>query len=194
MDTTAGVRDFDFWMGAWKVRNRRLRERLAGSTTWDEFDARVVARPLLGGVGNEDVYRTDFAGGFTGMSFRFFDKASRRWSIYWADSRRGTLDPPVVGGFSRDVGIFEGDDSFEGRAIRVRFTWSRVTTGSPRWAQAFSEDGGKTWETNWIMEMTRDEGMTSRELPVIELARYAMKPGQRESFARVFDGYFPEAF
>ena len=194
MATGGSSHDFDFWMGSWKVRNRRLRERLAGSTKWDEFEATAVARPLLGGIGNEDVFRTDFAGGFTGMSFRFFDTAARRWSIYWADSRKGKLEPPVVGGFDGDVGCFEGTDTFDGRPIRVRFLWSRVTTPSPRWEQAFSEDGGKTWETNWVMDMERDVGITTREFPVVELARYAMKPGKRESFARVFDAYFPEAF
>jgi hypothetical protein len=155
--------DFDFWMGSWKVRNRRLRERLVGSTKWDEFEATAVARPLLGGIGNEDVFRTDFAGGFTGMSFRFFDTAARRWSIYWADSRKGKLEPPVVGGFDGDVGCFEGTDTFERRPIRVRFLWSRVTTPAPRWEQAFSEDGGRTWETNWVMDMERDGGITTRE-------------------------------
>ncbi len=157
MQTREGMGDFDFWMGSWRVHNRRLRERLKGSTTWDEFEATVEARPLLGGVGNEDVYRTAFDGGFTGMSFRFFDKTTGLWSIYWADSRRGTLDPPVVGSFKGDVGVFEGADTFEGRPIRVRFTWSGVTTPAVRWEQAFSQDGGKTWETNWVMEMTRND-------------------------------------
>ena len=150
------VRDFDFWMGRWSVRNRWLRERLAGSTEWEEFDASVVARPTLDGIGNEDMFRTDHAGGFSGMSFRFFDPDAGVWSIYWADSRRpGLLDPPVLGGFDGDVGIFEGDDVFDGRPIRVRFTWSRVTTPAPRWEQAFSADGGEPWETNWVMDFTR---------------------------------------
>jgi len=148
-----GARDFDFWMGSWKVRNRRLRKRLEGSTEWDEFEATSTARPLLDGLGNEDEFRTDHAGGFIGMSFRFFDPEQEQWAIYWADSRRpGLLDPPVVGSFSGDVGIFEGPDTFEGRRILVRFIWSGVTTPTPRWEQAFSEDGGETWETNWIMD------------------------------------------
>jgi hypothetical protein len=156
--TTSSARDFDFWMGSWKVRNRRLRERLAGSDEWDEFEATSVARPLLDGLGNEDEFRTTYAGGFIGMSFRFFDPQTRQWWIYWADSRRpGRLDPPVVGSFDGDVGVFEGPDTFEGRPILVRFIWSGVTTPSPRWEQAFSEDGGETWETNWIMEFTRAE-------------------------------------
>ena len=158
-DTTQAVgtaRDFDFWMGSWNVRNRLLRERLRGCDEWDEFASTVVARPILDGLGNEDEFRTSWGGGFVAMSFRFFDPGSRRWSIYWADARRpGLLDPPVIGSFDGDTGIFEGEDTFEGRPIRVRFTWSRVDTPTPRWEQAFSEDGGKTWETNWIADFTR---------------------------------------
>ena len=149
-------RDFDFWMGRWNVHNRRLRKRLAGADEWDEFEATVVARPILGGMGNEDEFRTDYDGGFIGMSFRFFDPARKRWSIYWADSRRcGELDPPVFGTFSGDTGVFEGADVFEGRPILMRFTWSDITTPILRWEQAFSDDGRETWETNWIMEITR---------------------------------------
>jgi hypothetical protein len=150
--------DFDFFMGSWKVRNRRLRERLAGCEQWDEFEATSIARPLLDGLGNEDEFRTDHEGGFIGMSFRFFDPDKGRWSIYWADTRRcGELDPPVFGAFSGDTGVFEGDDTFEGRPIRVRFSWSGACTRTPRWEQAFSADGGKTWETNWTMDFTPAE-------------------------------------
>ena len=156
MQSKSGVRDFDFWIGSWKVRNRRLVERLAGSDEWEEFDAEVVARFLMDGIANEDEFRTDHDGGFIGMSFRFFDPAEKRWSIYWADSRRsGVLDPPVFGTFEGDIGIFEGEDLFDGRPILVRFTWSGITTPTPRWEQAFSADGGETWETNWVMDNTR---------------------------------------
>lgn len=152
----ATARDFDFWMGRWKVHNRRLRERLAGADEWDEFEAAVVARPILGGMGNEDEFRTDHDGGFIGMSFRFFDPAKKRWSIYWADTRRcGELDPPVFGTFSGDTGVFEGKDVFEGLPILVRFTWSGITAPTVHWEQAFSDNGSETWETNWIMEITR---------------------------------------
>jgi hypothetical protein len=155
----SGATDFDFWMGRWDVRNRWLRRRLAGSEDWEEFDATVVARPLLDGLGNEDEFRTEHAGGFIGMSFRFFDPEAGRWSIYWADSRRpGELDPPVYGTFSGDVGVFEGEDVHKGRPILVRFTWSGVTTPTPRWEQACSDDGGRIWETNWVMDFTRRGG------------------------------------
>ena len=153
-----GRHDFDFWMGAWKVRNRCLRERLKGSTDWVEFEAAVTARPLPGVLGNEDEFRTDYDGGFVGMSFRFFDPERKTWSIYWADSRRpGKLDVPVVGSFSGDTGSFQGADTLAGKPILVRFDWSGVRTPTPRWEQAFSPDGGRTWETNWVMEFTRSE-------------------------------------
>ena len=109
--------DFDFFMGRWEVRNRRLVERLAGSDEWDEFDSKVAVRHLPGGLGNEDVFCTDYGGGFVGMSFRFYDPETGEWSIYWADTRRpGLLDPPVIGSFSGDTGIFEGSRHVRGQA------------------------------------------------------------------------------
>jgi hypothetical protein len=148
--------DFDFFMGRWNVHNRYLRARLAGSDDWDEFEATSAARPLLDGLGNQDEFRTDYDGGFIGMAFRFFDPVKRQWAIYWADTRRpGELDPPVWGAFSGDTGVFEGPDVHDGQPILVRFTWSDVATPAPRWEQAFSGDGGETWEPNWIMEFTR---------------------------------------
>jgi len=151
-----GRHDFDFWMGSWNVHNHYLRERLKGSTEWVEFEATSRARPLVGVLGNEDEFHTDHDGGFVGMSFRFFDPETKLWSIYWADSRRpGKLDPPVAGSFSGDTGRFEGADTLGRKPILFRFDWSGVTTSTPRWEQAFSDDGGKTWETNWVMELVR---------------------------------------
>jgi hypothetical protein len=153
MQARGTAHDFDFLFGSWSVRNLRLCERLAGADGWEEFTATSVARPLLDGLGNEDEFRTDHDGGMVGMSFRFFDASTGLWSIYWADSRRcGLLDPPVIGSFAGGVGVFEG------RPILVRFIWSNVLTSEPRWEQAFSADGGETWETNWVMELTRAEG------------------------------------
>ena len=152
----ATASDFDFWFGSWDVHNRWLTRRLAGSDRWEEFAATVVARPLDGVLGNEDEFRTEHAGGFVGMSFRFFDPERRRWSIYWADSRRpGELDPPVFGTFADGVGVFQGEDVHRGRPILVRFTWTGISTPTPRWEQAFSDDGGTSWETNWVMDFTR---------------------------------------
>jgi hypothetical protein len=155
VQSESSARDFDFFMGRWHVHNRVLRKRLAGHAEWEEWEATSVARPLLDGLGNEDEFRTDHGGGFVAMSFRFFDPATRLWSIYWVDSRRsGLLDPPVTGSFSGDTGVFDGTDTVDGRPILIQYLWSGVTTPTPRWEQAFSDDGGVTWETNWVMDFT----------------------------------------
>lgn len=155
MSEVDGARDFDFLMGTWHVANRRLRARLAGCIEWDEFDAESEAHSILGGSGNFDEYRTQYAGGFVGATLRLFDLASRVWSIYWADSRSGTLEPPVRGRFEGATGLFEGPDMHADQAILVRFTWTREPADAPQWEQAFSQDGGTTWETNWVMEFRR---------------------------------------
>src|SRR5260370_11333042 len=143
------ARDTGFWMGWWPVRSGRRRRWLAGCEEWEECEATSVARPILGGLGNEDEFRTGYTGGFVGVSFRFFDPATRKWAIYWASTRRpGVIQPPVFGAFSGDTGTFEGSDTFEGRPIRVRFTWSGITTPAPRREEALSHDGGRTPETS----------------------------------------------
>ncbi len=147
------ARDFDFFLGRWRIHNRRLVERLAGSHEWEEFPATVECKLVLGGLGNVDEYRTDHWPGFCGFTLRVFDPQARRWSIYWVDNRRHVLDPPVRGAFAGDAGVFEGVDELRGKPVRVRFTWQRGA--APRWEQAFSGDDGVTWETNWTMDFTR---------------------------------------
>jgi hypothetical protein len=161
-DGCGGVRDFDFLFGRWRVHNERLRERLAGSTDWQCFDAIAECRPILGGAGNIDEFVTDEFEPtvFFGMTLRLFDRATQRWSIYWASDRSGRLEPPVIGGFEEGIGRFDGDDVHDGRPVRVRFVWSvpgpdRAHGEQAHWEQAFSADGGRTWETNWRMHFTR---------------------------------------
>lgn len=149
--------DFDFLIGSWQIANRRLSPILSGRTdgvTWDEFAASSTCRHLLDGVANVDEMCAPERG-FIGASIRTFDLDRREWSIYWVSDRDGRLQPPVVGRFTDGVGTFDGDDEYEGRPIRVRFTWSDITSTSARWQQAFSADGGQTWETNWVMNLTR---------------------------------------
>ncbi len=149
------ARDFDFLMGRWLVHSRRLKTRLQGCTEWEEFEATSQARPLLSGLGNEDELRTDWRPGFVGMAVRLYHPPTARWAIYWADNQHAAFEPPVFGGFTGDIGVFEGDDTFEGKPIRVRFTWTRLDADHARWEQAFSADAGRTWETNWTMDFTR---------------------------------------
>jgi hypothetical protein len=152
-----GARDFDFLPGRWLIRNDRLVKRLQDSTNWETFDATYRAWLLPGGLGNMDEFVTDHWPGFVGMSLRLYDPAARTWSIYWVSNRTGVLEPPVVGSFADGVGVFEGHDVLDGRPIVVRYTWSHITKSSARWEQDFSPDEGRTWEKNWVMQMTRVE-------------------------------------
>lgn len=152
-----GARDFDFLIGRWTVHHRRLAERLVGSQTWVEFDGTCEARALLAGQANVDDNLLRLPGGtYRAATLRAYDPATDTWSIWWLDGRTpGRLDPPVVGRFVDGVGRFETDDTLDGRPIRVRFEWRACTTATPRWAQAFSTDGGATWEPNWEMTFHR---------------------------------------
>jgi hypothetical protein len=145
--------DFDFLIGSWAIHNRRLISRHVGSDDWDEFGSTLRFWTLLDGVANVDEFDCP-ARGFKGTSVRTLDLATGRWSIYWVNSTRGILEPPVHGGFSCGQGEFIGDDLDGDVPVVARFRWT-VHPDTPRWEQAFSTDGGTTWETNWVMEFER---------------------------------------
>jgi hypothetical protein len=149
--------DFDFLMGIWKCRHRYLMKRLDDCHDWIECDGTCAARKILGGFGNIDEGEIGLPGNrYHGMTLRTFDPGTGHWSIQWFDSRYpGRPSAPVVGRFAKGIGTFHGEDSCEGRAVRVRFVWSRITAEAARWEQAFSTDAGTSWETNWVMNFTR---------------------------------------
>ena len=154
----SGLHAFDFLVGEWRVHSRRLKERLAGSDAWEEFDGTISSRPLMEGYANVDdtVFHTP-QGVYRGVAPRAYDTKTGQWAIWWIDGRNpfGNLDPPVKGRFVEGVGTFYADDTLRGKPIKVRFTWSQITQKSARWEQAFSGDGGKTWEVNWVQSLTR---------------------------------------
>ena len=149
--------DFDFFFGRWDVAHRRLKTRLAGDDRWESFAGVCETWPILGGFANMDDNVLDLpSGAYRAATLRTFDPAEGIWSIWWIDSRSPqTLDTPVRGRFENGVGLFLAEDILEGRPIRVRFIWSEITATAATWAQAFSEDGGVNWETNWEMRFSR---------------------------------------
>lgn len=154
---TSASTDFDFQIGAWQVRHRRLKARLAGCTDWEEFEGTSTMRPILNGHGNiEDNEIRIPSGAYRAVALRSFDSARRQWAIWWLDGRAPlTLDVPVIGSFEAGIGTFLADDVHEGRPVRLRFLWLQTDTVSPRWEQAMSTDGGENWETNWTMDFIR---------------------------------------
>jgi hypothetical protein len=148
------MNEFDFLIGSWNVVNHRLTTILAGGDDWTTFAATSTCQSIFEGGGNTDeiLFPTLGSRGFT---VRLFDVDRKEWSLYWASSRTGLLYPPVVGTFADGRGDFYGDDTHDGRPIKAHFIWSDITATTARWEQEFSADGGQTWESNWVMELTR---------------------------------------
>ena len=157
-----GQRDFDFAHGSWRVGLRRLTKPLTGSAEWVEYEGTSVCRPVWDGRANLDEFRVhapSTGATIDGLTLRLYNTDTGEWSLYWANAANGALAmPPTVGRFaSPERGEFYDDEVWEGQPIRVRFTWSDITPASAHFEQAFSTDGGATWETNWVSAQTRVE-------------------------------------
>ena len=158
-----GQRDFDFEIGTWKTRlSRRLRP-LTGSNTWVEYEGTTVVRKVWDGRANlVELEVKGPAGRLEGLSLRLYNPESRQWSLNFSNSAGGTLSTPVIGEFKNGRGEFYGQESLNGRAIFVRFVISDITPDSCRFEQAFSDDGGKSWEVNWVALDTRVKAEPAR--------------------------------
>ena len=152
-----GQHDFDFEIGSWKARVSRLDHPLTGSSTWLDYEGTSVVRKAWDGRANLGELEVDGAAGhIEGLTLRLYNPQARQWNITWANSRDGTLDRATMfGGFKDGLGEFFGQDSLNGRAIYVRFVFSNITPTSFRFEQAFSADGGRTWEVNWKAAFSR---------------------------------------
>ena len=151
-----GQHDFDFEIGAWKTQLRRLQRPLTGSTTWLEYEGTTVVRNVLDGRANLVELKVDGpAGKLEGLSLRLYNPQARQWSLNFANVSSGALTTPSIGAFKDGRGEFYNQDTYNGRAILVRFVITKVTNDQYRFEQAFSDDWGKTWEVNWIAVDTR---------------------------------------
>ena len=154
---SSAPRDFDAFLGRWQVRHRSLKQRLAGSNDWDEFDGTSHWQSILGGTANFNesvVHRSGTT--YQSLGLRAYDAKTEvwtDWSLSGRDPTKITVDG--IGRFANGVGTFFADDTFAGKPIRVRGTFTPLTARSMRWEQAFSADNGRTWETNYVMEHTR---------------------------------------
>ena len=151
-----GQHDFDFEIGTWKTHLRRLMRPLTGSTTWVEYEGTTVVRKVWNGRANlVELKASGPAGSFEGLSLRLYNPQSRQWSLNFANISDGTLTQPTIGEFKDGRGEFYNQETYNGRAILVRFVITKLSQDSCRFEQAFSDDGGKTWEVNWIAVDTR---------------------------------------
>lgn len=151
-----GQHDFDFEFGTWKTHISRLQRPLTGSTAWVEYQGTAVVRKVWNGRANLVELAADGpAGHFEGLSLRLYNPKSRQWSINWANSNDGTLSQPTIGEFKNGRGEFFDQETLNGRAILVRNVFSDITPNSVHFEQAYSDDGGKTWEVNFIETLSR---------------------------------------
>jgi hypothetical protein len=151
-----GQHDFDFEIGTWKTHLWRLLHPLTGSTTWIEYEGTTVVRKVWNGRANlVELVADGPAGHFEGLNLRLYNPQSHQWSLNFSNSSGGTLGQPTIGEFKNGRGEFFDQESFNGRAIYVRFVISPISRDSCRFEQSFSDDGGKTWEVNWIAIDTR---------------------------------------
>ena len=154
-----GQHDFDFEIGTWEIHLSRLHDRLAGSTTWVKFDGTSVTRKVWDGRANLEEFETDSpTGHLEGLTLRVYNPQTHQWSIYWANSKDPALGEPIqpmVGEFKNGRGEFYDQEQWKGRFVFVRFIWSEITPNSAHFEQSYSDDGGKTWEVNWITDQTR---------------------------------------
>ncbi|HYU30022.1 MAG TPA: hypothetical protein VEK83_13400 [Gemmatimonadales bacterium] len=151
-----GSHDFDFEIGTWRTQLRRLRHPLSGDTTWVPYDGTSVIRKVWNGKANLVELVVDGpAGRIEGLSLRLYNPQSHQWSLNFANSATGTLSVPTIGEFRNGRGEFFDQEDFSGRAILIRNVFSDITPNSYRFEQAFSDDGGKTWEVNWVAVDTR---------------------------------------
>ena len=151
-----GRNDFDFLIGTWKVHHRMLTQRLKGSTDWVEFEGETIDRKIMNGLGNMDENIIHMKPETVhAISLRLFNPQSKEWSIHWSTDKMGALDIPMIGGFKGGLGEFYAQEVSDGKHVYSRFIWSKIMADSCQWEQALSDDGGKTWETNWIMEFER---------------------------------------
>lgn len=153
-----GSRDFDYLLGSWKYHLKRLVNPLTGSKEWIEFDGTGTCRPLFGGLAQIDELDVNGpTGKVQGLTLRLYNPESRQWSLNWANLKTGKLGVPTVGAFDakNGRGEFYDQEEFNGRMILVRYVWSGITPNSAHFEQSFSDDGGKTWEVNWITDQVR---------------------------------------
>jgi hypothetical protein len=150
--------DFDFHIGTWKTLLKRRLHPLTGSNTWVEYDGTTVVRKVWGGRANlVELTANGPAGHFEGLNLRLYNPKSHQWSLNFANINDGTLAQPTIGEFKNGRGEFFDQETLNGRAILVRFVISDITPDSCRFEQSFSDDGGKTWEVNWIATDTHRE-------------------------------------
>ena len=156
MSRTGSPQDFDYFEGAWTTVQHKRSSSGPDKGSWRDFPGNLCMQLRL--AGNSNIGEIYFPTTRTaGLTVRLFDPAKRQWSIYWASSTTGILDPvPVVGGFTGQLGEFYASDRIGGKPVKVRYLWTIQDHDHAKWEQAISYDD-LTWDTNWTADFTRGD-------------------------------------
>ena len=149
-----GPHDFDWDIGTWKTHQKRLVHPLTGSTTWVEYQGTDVVRKVWDGANVAEIRAEGSGGQLEILALRIYNPASHEWSIYFTNSATGALSVPSVGRFKNGRADFYDQETYNGKTILLRFSISDIKPTSCHFEQAFSEDGGKSWEVNFIVDET----------------------------------------
>jgi len=162
-ETRDGQHDFDPLIGKWKYHLKRRLHPLTGSDAWVEGEGTGGCFKIWDGGAQLDTIVVDGpTGHIEGLTLRTYNPQSHQWRLYWANRKNGILDPPQIGEFKSGRGEFFAQDTINGKTILIRYVWTGLTTQSPHFEQSFSDDGGTSWEVNWITDQTRVEDEANR--------------------------------
>ncbi len=150
-----GQHDFDFELGSWKMHLRRRLHPLTSSDKWVNFEAESVTRKVWQGRAQLEEFEAAGPPPIEGLTLRLYDPQCHQWRLYWSTSKDGVIGPPMIGEFRNGTGRFFDQELFQGKAIYVRYVWKALPPHTAHFEQSFSDDGGATWETNWITDDTR---------------------------------------
>ncbi len=160
-DLHDGQHDFDFDFGTWKTHSSRLLHPLTGSTTWADMDGITVVKKVWDGRSNLAEYKAEGPVGHVELlALRYYNPNAHQWALVFATPNEGTLSVPCIGEFTNGRGNFYDQEELNGKYILVRFSIWSITADTAQSEQAFSDDGGKTWETNWVNRYTRINGQS----------------------------------
>lgn len=158
-----GQQDFNWELGTWDTKLRRLKQPLSGSREWLEYAGTTTVKPLMEKRANIVEFDVQGAAGrIAGVSLRLFQPATGQWTLHFANLANGSLTEPMQGSFKQGRGTFFGQDTLNGSRILVRFLIIPAGPDQWRFEQAYSADNGKTWEDNWIAVDTRQPVLPSR--------------------------------
>jgi hypothetical protein len=151
-----GRHDFDFNIGVWKTHIRRILNPFASSSGSMELNGTVTVRKVWDGRAQlEEIEADGPKGHWEGLTLFVYNPEAHQWSQTFVDGATGVYGGGLVGEFKDGRGELFASDTFNGRSVLIRGTWSDITPDAHHFEEDYSDDGGKTWFPAFIASLTR---------------------------------------